>query len=45
MKVRTASTRRKITGEHLEIYLLFLPVMIWYLVFCYAPMGGIVIAF
>lgn len=45
MKVRTASTRRKITGEHLEIYLLFLPVLIWYLVFCYAPMGGIVIAF
>lgn len=45
VKARTVSTRPKITGEHLEIYLLFLPVLVWYLIFCYAPMGGIVIAF
>lgn len=31
--------------RHWEAYLLFLPVAIWYLVFCYAPIGGIVIAF
>lgn len=27
------------------LYLFILPTLIWYLVFCYAPMGGIVIAF
>lgn len=26
-------------------YVLLLPVVIWYLIFCYAPMGGLVIAF
>ena len=28
-----------------EIYLLALPAIIWYLVFCYAPMGGLSLAF
>lgn len=28
-----------------EAYLLFLPVCIWFIVFCYVPMGGMVIAF
>lgn len=28
-----------------ELYLLFLPVLIYYIVFCYVPMGGIVLAF
>lgn len=26
-------------------YLLLLPVVLWYVIFCYAPMGGLVIAF
>lgn len=30
---------------HKEAYLLFLPVAIWYILFAYVPMGGIVIAF
>lgn len=30
---------------HKYIYLMFLPVLIWYIVFCYLPMYGIVIAF
>ncbi|MDR1060076.1 MAG: ABC transporter permease subunit [Clostridiales bacterium] len=31
--------------KHWELYLLFLPIVAWYAIFCYAPMGGIVIAF
>ena len=27
------------------LYVLLLPVLVWYLVFCYAPMGGLVLAF
>ena len=27
------------------LYVLLLPVLAWYLVFCYAPMGGLVLAF
>ena len=27
------------------LYVLLLPVLIWYLTFCYAPMGGLVLAF
>ncbi len=27
------------------LYLMFLPVFIWYVLFCYVPMGGMVIAF
>lgn len=27
------------------LYLLFLPILIWYIIFCYLPMGGLVIAF
>ena len=44
---QTARPRRRvrITKNHMEIYLLFLPVVIWYVIFCYVPMGGIVIAF
>ena len=30
---------------HREAYLLFLPVLVWYILFAYMPMGGIVIAF
>jgi putative aldouronate transport system permease protein len=28
-----------------QAYLLFLPAFIWYFIFCYVPMGGLVIAF
>ena len=43
---KTAKTGwMRIQPKHLEIYLLFLPVMLWYIIFCYIPMGGIVIAF
>lgn len=37
--------RIRLNRSHLEVYLLFLPVLIWYIVFCYVPMGGVVIAF
>jgi len=30
---------------HWELYLLFVPIAVWYIIFCYVPMGGIVIAF
>ncbi len=31
--------------RHWEAYALFLPVAVWYILFCYVPMGGVVIAF
>ncbi|MDO5378744.1 MAG: ABC transporter permease subunit [Clostridia bacterium] len=31
--------------QNKEIYLLALPAVIWYLVFCYGPMGGLMLAF
>ena len=31
--------------QYWPAYLLLLPVVLWYLIFCYAPMGGLVIAF
>lgn len=31
--------------KYWELYLLFIPVALWYLMFSYAPMGGVVIAF
>ncbi len=31
--------------DNLELFLLHLPTTIWYLIFCYAPMFGVVIAF
>ena len=40
--------RKGTTGssfDDLELFLLHLPTTIWYLVFCYAPMFGVVIAF
>lgn len=36
---------RKALGRHWEAYLLFIPVAAWYIIFCYVPMGGMVIAF
>ncbi|MCI5564555.1 MAG: ABC transporter permease subunit [Clostridiales bacterium] len=31
--------------QYWPAYLLLLPVVLWYLIFCYAPMGGLTIAF
>ncbi|MCR4883938.1 MAG: ABC transporter permease subunit [Clostridiales bacterium] len=31
--------------DNLEIFLLHLPTTVWYLIFCYAPMFGVIIAF
>lgn len=36
---------KKSLGEYWQIYLLLIPVIAWYLIFCYYPMYGIVIAF
>jgi len=49
MFVKNGMSKRRRTliqiRNHWEIYLMFLPVLAWYLIFCYAPMGGVVIAF
>ncbi len=40
--------RRKIwvrIRNNAQLYLILAPVLIWYLVFCYAPMGGLILAF
>jgi len=46
-KVRQSCGARVLSAisAHWELYLLFLPVAVWYIIFCYVPMGGIVIAF
>lgn len=31
--------------QYWPAYLLLLPVLVWYIIFCYVPMGGIIIAF
>lgn len=31
--------------QHKELYILFIPVFVWFAVFCYAPMYGVTIAF
>ena len=31
--------------KYKELYLLFIPVALWYIIFCYIPMSGIIIAF
>jgi putative aldouronate transport system permease protein len=41
--VRTAL--KKDFKKNYQVYLLFVPAFIFYLVFCYAPMGGIIIGF
>lgn len=53
MSTKTITKPKKKTGagsngssfDNLEIFLLHLPTTIWYLVFCYAPMFGVIIAF
>lgn len=43
LKSRRSIGRR--LRQYWPAYLLLLPVVLWYLIFCYAPMGGLVIAF
>lgn len=31
--------------SHFELYLLFIPVLAWYITFCYMPMSGLIIGF
>ena len=42
---QTPSKRMAQFKRYLPLYLMLLPVIIFYLVFVYAPMGGLVIAF
>lgn len=46
--LQTSHGRRNVWIEVLknkEIYLLALPAIAWYIVFCYMPMGGLTLAF
>lgn len=48
VRALSAKPKRQLWTEILqnkEIYLLALPAVIWYLVFCYGPMGGLTLAF
>ena len=50
MTVKPAAVRRRVKPRHhlrreLPLHLMLLPGVILYLVFCYVPMGGLVIAF
>ena len=44
-KKKTKAGSNGSSFDNLEIFLLHLPTTIWYLVFCYAPMFGVIIAF
>jgi putative aldouronate transport system permease protein len=37
--------RRKLKREDVELFIIGLPCFVWYLIFCYLPMFGLVIAF
>lgn len=38
-------TKKKVTLDDIQLFLLSLPTTLWYLLFCYVPMFGIMIAF
>ena len=46
-KMKAKKTNRFISSwkKYASLYLIFLPVVLWYIVFRYIPMGGIIIAF
>lgn len=44
-RVRRPSRLKKDLQRNWFAYLIFIPILIWYLVFCYAPMWGILIGF
>lgn len=41
----SSSPRKRLQKDHIRLYLLFLPVAVWYIIFQYVPMGGLVITF
>ena len=41
----TPARLRLAAGKYWQLYLLFLPVAVWYILFCYVPMRDIGIAF
>lgn len=43
-KGRCAQLARRIKNDRL-LYLMLVPVLVWYIIFCYLPMGGITLAF
>ncbi len=43
-QLRRKDLRKRIKNDRL-LYLMLLPAIIWYILFCYIPMGGIVLAF
>ena len=44
-RLRSKKPLRHRLRQYWPAYLLLLPVVVWYLIFCYAPMGGLMIAF
>ena len=44
-KVKKKGASTGSTFDNLELFLLHLPTTIWFAIFCYAPMFGVVIAF
>lgn len=42
---RTRKKHRRLLGDDIELFFLHLPTTLWYIIFCYLPMFGIVIAF
>ncbi len=42
---RVRAKRRRLNSDHIELYILFIPVAVWYILFQYVPMGGLIIAF
>ena len=43
-ELRRATLKKRIHNDRL-LYLMLVPAVVWYLLFCYLPMGGIVLAF
>ena len=41
----TGISWKKALARYWELYLIFLPVAMWYIIFHYVPMGGIIVAF
>lgn len=41
----SSRSQKRLQKDHIRLYLLFLPVAVWYIIFQYVPMGGLVIAF
>ncbi|MDR2096809.1 MAG: ABC transporter permease subunit [Treponema sp.] len=48
LSIKTAGSRKTVLTKVVKyryLYFLFLPVIVWYILFCYVPMYGIIIAF